>query len=71
MNRFEEASPLVLESYQIIESSLGTDHPLTKSIVTELAVIHETWHEAEPDGGYDAKAAEYRALLEKLKAADD
>jgi hypothetical protein len=33
--------------------------------VTEL---YEKWHAAEPDKGYDAKAAEWRANLEGFRA---
>lgn len=31
-----------------------------------LIRLYEAWHEAEPEKGYDAKAAEYRALSEEL-----
>ena len=35
----------------------------TIKAVNALADPHHAWHEAEPDTGYDAKAAEWRAKL--------
>ena len=32
--------------------------------------LHDAWHEAEPDAGHDATAAQYRAQLEDLTQKD-
>ncbi len=46
------------------------DHPdatdLRKAEALERIVnLYEAWHAAEPDEGYDAKAAEWRAKVEE------
>ena len=41
------------------------DHERTIKAVNALADPHDAWHEAEPDQGHDAKAAEWRAKLEE------
>jgi hypothetical protein len=70
MERFDQAASLVIESHEIVESSLGTEHPLTLSIIRQLVVIHDDWHASEPEGGHDAKAAVYRGMLDDPDAVD-
>ena len=70
MERFDQAASLVIESHEIVESSLGTEHPLTLSIIRQLVVIHDDWHASEPEGGHDAKAAVYRGMLDDPAAVD-
>ncbi|MEE8154465.1 MAG: hypothetical protein V3T53_05840 [Phycisphaerales bacterium] len=44
-------------------AALGADHERTIKVINALADPYDTWHEAEPDRGYNAKAAEWRAML--------
>ncbi len=67
MERFVEAEPELLEAHSGFVASLGDDHPASTGTAESLAELYDAWHEAEPDKGYDAKAAEWKS---KLEAAD-
>jgi len=54
----------LLEAHTVLETALGTDHKRTIKAIQSLADLYEAWHAAEPNQGYDAKAAEWRAKLE-------
>ena len=36
----------------------------------QLVALHEAWHEAEPEGGHDATAAEYQTQLDAIETAE-
>ena len=63
MERHEQAATLVIESHEILRSSLGAEHPLTRSVISQLVAIHDDWHVSDPEGGHDAGAAAYRDML--------
>ena len=35
----------------------------------QLVELHEAWHEADPEPGHDATAAEYQSQLDVIEAA--
>jgi tetratricopeptide (TPR) repeat protein len=65
LDRCAEAEGALLEARNSFENSLGPAHPATLSAEIWLAELYDAWHEAEPDKGYDAKAAQWRAKLEE------
>jgi serine/threonine protein kinase/tetratricopeptide (TPR) repeat protein len=65
LQRFIEAEAAVLEAYEGFLDTLGADHQRTKDAAEALVDLYDAWHAAEPDKGYDAKAAEWRAKLEE------
>jgi hypothetical protein len=69
MARFEQAEIVLLEAHAIRESVLGahmSSGPLTPA--GYLVELYEAWHAAEPDAGYAAKAAEWRARYRAPRA---
>ena len=52
-----------MEGHDILIGSLGSDDERTISAIKSLSDLYDAWHEAEPDQGYDTKAAEWRAKL--------
>ncbi|MFQ5413764.1 MAG: tetratricopeptide repeat protein [Phycisphaerae bacterium] len=60
LGRFDEAEPLLIESYPIIREARG-DRPPTPDALKRIVRLYDAW--GKPD-----KAAEYRALLEALTA---
>ena len=44
-------------------------NPLRQAM-NNLVMLREMWHEAELDSACDARAAEYRALLDEPAASD-
>ena len=66
MERFEEAEAAYLEKYAILEP-LDPAHRRVRLAAGQVVRLYNRWHAAEPDQGYDAKAAQWR---ERLKEAD-
>ena len=59
---FAEAEPLLIKGYEQMKpprASPSRKHEAIERIVT----LYETWHAAEPDKGYDTKAAVWQAKL--------
>ncbi len=63
LHRYEEAETALLEAHQLITAGLGPQHERTTEQIQSLIDLYSAWHEAEPDQGYDAKTAEWRAKL--------
>jgi eukaryotic-like serine/threonine-protein kinase len=66
MGRFGEAESFLLEGYTRFESTFDAGHDRTIRAIQSLAELYDAWHEAEPDQGYDGKAAEWRAKLAEI-----
>jgi hypothetical protein len=58
LKRYDEAEPLLVESYPIIKSNFGDRDRLTQRALSRIIDLYEAW--GKPD-----KAAEYRAMLPK------
>jgi serine/threonine protein kinase len=56
LQRYDEAEPLLIESYQILQTSQGPHNPRTKVALRRLVALYEAWPKPE-------LAAQYRALL--------
>ena len=63
VGRFEEAEPLLLESYPIIESAKEAPPKRKGEALQRIIDLYDAWGKAEPDKGHDAKAAEWQAKL--------
>jgi tetratricopeptide (TPR) repeat protein/predicted Ser/Thr protein kinase len=63
LERFNDAEAALSEARRILSTSLGADHDRTKTTITAMIELYETW--GRPDA-----AAEYRSLLaESLQPA--
>ena len=71
LQRYEEAETALLEAHELIFAGLGPDHEYTIGVVESFADLYSAWHEAEPDMGYDVKAAEWRAKLPEEVNSND
>jgi len=60
---FSEAEPMLLEAHAIFEENQGPTGNFAIRGRDALAEMYDAWDEADPDGGHDAKAAEWRAAL--------
>lgn len=67
LKRFPESEKTLSDAYRRV-SVKGERHEMTIRAVQALSRLYEQWHAAEPDKGYDAKAAEWRAKLEAAKS---
>lgn len=63
LHRYQDAEEALVEAYEILMGSVGPENQYTIGAVESFADLYTAWHEAEPDKGYDAKAAEWRAKL--------
>jgi eukaryotic-like serine/threonine-protein kinase len=63
------AESTLLEAHAIYLKILGTKDTDTRRSAAVLGHFYSLWDEAEPGKGFDAKAAEWNATLEKLQAA--
>ena len=66
--KYAEALPYMREAVDGRRSVLGASHPHTIESLEAMVEFHDAWHEADPNGGHDVKAAEYRQLLEEARA---
>ena len=57
------AETALLETRGILEAAPGEEHKQTVKLTRALADLYSAWYAAEPDAGYDTKAAEWRAKL--------
>ncbi len=63
-DRFLLAESNLFEAHTIFAEVRGPDHKDTLECVRGLIDLSDSWQAAEPNKGYDAKAAEWRAKLE-------
>jgi hypothetical protein len=63
MQRYAKAEGELLEAYEGYVEMHGPDDQATTGAAEALADLYTAWHEAEPNQGYDAQAAEWRAKL--------
>jgi len=62
--RFALAEANLLEAHPIFVQVRGQAHKDTLECVQGLIDLYTAWHAAEPDKGYDTKAAEWQAKLD-------
>jgi hypothetical protein len=61
LKQFEEAEPLLVESYPILKSKRGEKNKHTQKALSYIIDLYKAWGKPE-------KAAEYRAMLPKVAA---
>ncbi|HEX6810868.1 MAG TPA: serine/threonine-protein kinase [Planctomycetota bacterium] len=61
--RLQDAEARLLEARSIMASLRGPTHKDTRPFVQSLVRLYEAWHFAEPAGGHDVQAAEWKAKL--------
>ncbi len=71
--KFADAEPLLLAGYEGLKQRETTIPPQGSTRLPEalerLVTLYTDWHAAEPDQGFDAKAAEWQTNLDENKAA--
>jgi tetratricopeptide (TPR) repeat protein len=65
LGRYDEAEPLLLDGYDRLKAIQGESGYETRRALRCVIKLYASWHTAEPDKGYDAKAADWRAKLSK------
>ena len=60
---FLKREELYVQAYRRGIAEYGQSSPMVTVWVHDLVQLYTAWHEVEPDQGYDAKAAEWRAKL--------
>ncbi|MEL6329606.1 MAG: serine/threonine-protein kinase [Planctomycetota bacterium] len=68
MDRFEEAAEFAGAAHDTIAGTPFETPDRMRGILNILTRTYERWHEAEPDAGHDAAAAEWRAKLELVSS---
>ncbi|MFH0979963.1 MAG: tetratricopeptide repeat protein [Planctomycetota bacterium] len=69
LGRFSEAEPLLLAAWNTVDQAPKTPAKLKTKIGGDVGRLYEMWHAAEPDKGYDAKAADWRGKLAAWQAS--
>ncbi|RME40344.1 MAG: hypothetical protein D6788_03510, partial [Planctomycetota bacterium] len=67
LGHFEKAKNQLLQSYHVF-STMGGRKRKTREVVQSLVELYEARHAADPTGGLDGKAAEWRHRLNTLDA---
>jgi len=57
------AESQLVEAHMLVGRLRGPEHKDTRDYVQALVDLYEAWHAAEPAGGHDKQAAEWRAKL--------
>ncbi len=65
LGRHAEAESLLLDAAAQCERSEVSLRVRRRSVLTRLVELYDAWHAAEPEVGYDAKAAAWRVRLGK------
>jgi hypothetical protein len=65
--KYAEAEQLLRPAADIADETLPPQSPFRKGAYRALGSLYDAWHAAEPDGGYGAKAQEWRAKLAALE----
>ena len=63
--KYAQALPYMRESLDGFSGVLGASHPRSIESLEAMVEFQNNWHEAEPDGGHDATAADYQELLQE------
>ncbi len=66
LERFADAEPFALECYEGNLMVYGAEDAETIDAVEWLVELYEDWHVAEPEGGHETTATEWRAKLSEL-----
>ena len=64
LQRFAEAETRAIDAHGILVDAYGTDHRRTRQAIELLRDLYTAWHAADPDGGHDIQAEEWRSALD-------
>jgi hypothetical protein len=68
---FTAAESNLLEAHAIFVRLQGESHKSTKECGRLLAALYSAWNAAEPGGGYEGKAAEWKARCEAVPSSGE
>jgi hypothetical protein len=72
--KFTEAEPLLVSGYEGLKQREATipeqGKPRLSQALVRLIELYTEWHAAEPDQGYQIKAAQWQKKLEEQNAAE-
>jgi tetratricopeptide (TPR) repeat protein len=68
LGRYTEAEALLIAAQETCAQRRTAPPDLVRYVLEALAEFYDAWHEAEPDQGYDAQAADWRVKLEQWQA---
>ncbi len=71
LGRWNAAGEDLIRAHQIMLETFGEDHSRTVTVVEVLVRHYERRAEAEPEGGYDERASEWRARLRPEEETSD
>ncbi len=66
LERFAEAAPMAEECVRGNAHHFGPAHNETRDAITLAVTLYESWDEADPGKGHDAKAAAWKARLDAI-----
>ncbi|MCG3128381.1 MAG: Serine/threonine-protein kinase PknD [Phycisphaerae bacterium] len=69
LGQFAEAEGMLLEVANTCERVPNAKRMLWASVLRAMYDLYSAWHAAEPEKGYDGKAADWRAKLEEWRAS--
>jgi serine/threonine protein kinase/tetratricopeptide (TPR) repeat protein len=69
LDQFRAAESDLIEANAIFVKARGAAHADTRNCTQALIDFYATWDKAEPEKGYDSKAAEWKAKLEAMSAS--
>lgn len=67
LGRYAEAEALLAKAWETIVAEKVLAQIIIECISAHMT-LYEAWHAAEPDGGYDSKAAAWRKALKQFQS---
>ena len=71
LGQYERAQSLLIEAYDNCKAVEGSSGYYAWLGSKDLVRLYEAWHKVDPERGYDAQAAEWRAKVPKEEAKGD
>jgi non-specific serine/threonine protein kinase/serine/threonine-protein kinase len=66
LGQYPIAEGVLIEAYSVLASSPGPNPKNLRYCLQAHVELYRAWHEVEPAGGYDSKAAEWQRRLSEL-----
>jgi serine/threonine protein kinase len=67
--QFAAAETCLREAHAVAETTYGPTSRSTRDCMRALGELYAAWHQAAPNGGHDAQAAQWRERIQKLDAS--
>ena len=71
IEKLREAESVLLEGYDGMKDHPDAPEDGKRKTLERIVSLYETWHAVEPDTGYNAQAAEWRAKLAEWQATTE